>query len=133
MKLTSQSEYALLALVFLARQNDSVITPADRIAKAQSIPIKFLEQILSVLKRAGLVKSVKGMRGGYKLSRPAAKISLAEVIRIFEGALAPTMSASHFFYESTPIEQEEQILSVFCEIRDMVAKKLENTFLADVV
>lgn len=132
MKLTSQSEYALLALVFLARQAEAKVTPAEKIAKAQDIPIKFLEQILIVLRRSGFVKSTKGMRGGYRLARPAKDISLAEVIRLFEGALAPTMSASHYFYESTPIEREQPLLGVFIEIRDFVAQKLESTTLADV-
>jgi Rrf2 family cysteine metabolism transcriptional repressor len=132
MKLTSQSEYALLALVFLARQSESTVTPADKIAKAQEIPTKFLEQILIVLRRSGFVKSTKGMRGGYRLARAAKDITLAEVIRLFEGALAPTMSASHYFYESTPIEREQQLLGVFREVRDFVAKKLESTTLADV-
>ena len=133
MKLTSQSEYALLALIFLARQNVTIVTPADRIARAQEIPLKFLEQILIALRRAGFVKSSKGMRGGYSLARPANQICLAEIIRLFEGALAPTMSASHYYYQSTPIEHEPKILGVFCEIRDFVAQKLEKTTLADVI
>lgn len=84
------------------------------------------------LRRAGLVKSTKGMRGGYRLAKPAREISMAEIIRLFEGALAPTMSASIYFYESTPIEREAAMLNVFCEIRDFVAQKLESTTLADV-
>ena len=133
MKLTSQTEYALLALVFLARNSQSGVHPAEKISKAQNIPLKFLEHILIALRRAGLIKSTKGMRGGYRLAKSASEISLAEVIRLFEGALAPTMSASIYFYESTPIEREAAVLNVFCEIRDFVAKKLETTTLADMV
>lgn len=132
MKLTSQSEYALLALVFLARHAEQGVVPAEKISRAQDIPLKFLEQILIALRRAGLVKSTKGMRGGYRLGKSADTISLAEVIRLFEGALAPTMSASVHFYESTPVEREAALLEVFCEIRDVVAQRLESTTLADV-
>jgi Rrf2 family protein len=132
MKLTCQSEYALLALVSIARESDTAVISADRISKLQNIPLKFLEQILIVLRRAGLVKSSKGMRGGYRLAKQAEAISLAEVIRLFEGALAPTTSASKYFYETSPIEKEQKALNVFCEIRDFVARKLEATSIADI-
>lgn len=132
MKLTSRSEYALLALVFLARQPADSVTPAEQIATAQKIPHKFLEQIMLLLKRGGFVRSVKGMRGGYLLARRASEITLAEVIRLIDGALAPTDSVSKHYYESTPIEQEEELVEVFREIRDFISKKLERTTVADV-
>jgi Rrf2 family transcriptional regulator, cysteine metabolism repressor len=132
MKLTLRSEYALLALLFLARSRSTEFISVDAIAKAQGIPARFLEQILAALKRARIVTSSKGQHGGYKLGRPAGKIALAEVIRLLDGALAPTESVSKYFYESTPVEKEKNLLKVFREIRDFVAKKLEGTTLADV-
>ena len=133
MKLTSRSEYALLALLYLARQEADVLVSVDTIAKAQAIPPKFLEQILLTLKRARYLKSSKGQHGGYALGKPAEKISLAEVVRLFDGALAPTESVSVYFFEHTPIEKEKSLIRVFKEIRDYVSKKLENTTLADLV
>lgn len=132
MKLTSRSEYALLALVYLARRKSGEVTSVETIASAQGIPQKFLEQILLALKRAKFLSSCKGQRGGYRLLKPASKITLAEVIRLFDGALAPTDSVSRYFYESTPIEKEKSLIRVFKKIRDFVADKLENTTLADV-
>ncbi len=132
MKLTTRSEYALLALIHLARQEGSGYFTVTSIAEAQGIPHRFLEQLLLVLKRARLVKSQKGQRGGYRLGRPPGKISLAEVIRLLDGALAPTESASTYFYEPTPVERERKLLGVFQEIRDLVSAKLEKTTLADV-
>jgi Rrf2 family cysteine metabolism transcriptional repressor len=132
MKLTSRSEYALLALVYLNRQDDEGFVSVDTIALAQDIPAKYLEQILLALKRAKYLRSSKGQHGGYRLAKPANKISLAEVIRLFDGALAPTESVSEYFYESTPIEKEKSLVRVFKEIRDFVSDKLENTTLADV-
>lgn len=132
MKLTSRSEYALLALVYLARQDTEFYTPVETIAAAQSIPPKFLEQIMLILKRARYVRSLKGQHGGYRLAKPADRITLAEVIRLFDGALAPTESVSKYFYEQTPIEKEENLVRVFRDIRDYVSRKLENTTLADV-
>ncbi len=133
MKLTSRSEYALLALVYLARNDDEGFISVDTIAMAQTIPPKFLEQILLALKRAKYLRSAKGQRGGFKLAKPANGIILADIIRLFDGALAPTESVSYYFYESTPIEKEKRLLQVFRDIRDLVAEKLEGTSIADVL
>ncbi len=133
MKLTSRSEYALLALVYLARRNSTDYVSVETIAEAQEIPQKFLEQIMLALKHAKYVRSSKGQHGGYCLAKPADKISLAEVIRLFDGALAPTESVSRYFYESTPIEKEKRLIKVFKDIRDYVAEKMEHTTIADMV
>lgn len=131
-KLTSRSEYALLALIHLARNTEKGFLSVQTIAEAQGIPPRFLEQILLSLKRGRYVRSLKGQKGGFCLARPADEITLAEVIRLFDGALAPTESASRYFYEKTPIEKERKVLRVFKEIRDVVAERLEATTLADV-
>ena len=133
MKLTSRSEYALLALVYLARHNNDEYISVESIAQAQSIPPKFLEQILLALKRAHFLRSIKGQHGGYQLAKLPRQISLAEVIRLFDGALAPTESVSENFYESTPIEKEKSLTAVFKDIRDYVSNKLETTTIADVM
>ncbi len=133
MKLTSRSEYALLALVYLARQPKDEFISIDTIAKAQNIPPKFLEQLMLALKRAHLLRSTKGQKGGYTLAKAANQITLAEVIRLFDGALAPTESVSEYFYEPTPIEKEPTLIVVFRDIRDYISHKLETTTIADVV
>jgi Rrf2 family cysteine metabolism transcriptional repressor len=133
MRLTSRSEYALLALAHLARHAKLGALSVSSIAEAQGIPPKFLEQILLMLKRSRVVQSVKGQHGGYRLARPAAKITLAEVIRLVDGALAPTESVSRYFYESTPIEKERKVLRVLRRIRDYISDTLEKTTLADVI
>jgi Rrf2 family transcriptional regulator, cysteine metabolism repressor len=133
MKLTSKSEYALLALIYLARNCTDRFVSVQLIAAAQGIPPKFLEQILLILKRAKYVRSMRGQAGGYSLAKPADQIHLAEIIRLFDGALAPTESVSVYFYEATPIEKEKSLLVVFRDIRDYIADKLEHTMLADVL
>jgi Rrf2 family protein len=132
MKLTSRSEYALLALVYLSRNESEDYVSVETIALAQRIPPKFLEQILLALKRARYVRSWKGQRGGYRLAKPANKITLAEIIRLLDGTLAPTQSVSVYFCEATPIEKEKNLVRVFKELRDYIAEKLEQTTLADV-
>lgn len=133
MKLTSRSEYALLALIYLGRHDSEEFISVDSIAQAQGIPPKFLEQILLALKRAHFLRSIKGQHGGYQLAKSAKQISLAEIIRLFDGALAPTDSVSENFYESTPIEKEKNISKVFKDIRDYTSNKLEKTTIADVL
>ncbi len=113
MKLTFRSEYALLALVYLARHTSEQYVTVETIAKAQAIPLKFLEQIMLALKHARYVTSSKGQHGGYRLAKSADKIALAEIIRLFDGALAPTESVSEYFYESTPIEREKKLIEIF--------------------
>ena len=132
MKLTSQSEYALLALVYLARCGGTKLVPVKDIAAAQGIPRKFLEQILLRLKRARYLHSLKGLHGGYRLAKPARQITLAEIVRLFDGALAPIESASKYYYEPSPLEKERKLMKVFKEVRDYTAAKMERTTLASV-
>jgi Rrf2 family transcriptional regulator, cysteine metabolism repressor len=132
MKLTARSEYALLALVYLARHENDGFISIDMIASAQGIPPKFLEQLMLALKRAHFLRSAKGQKGGYQLAKRPDQIPIADVIRLFDGALAPTESVSLNFYESTPIEKEKKLMGVFKDIRDYVSDKLEKTTIADV-
>ena len=131
MKLSSKSEYACLALVDLTEHYDRGLCTIADIAARKSIPKKFLEQILLALKRGGYVKSRKGAEGGYRLAKLPEEISLAEIVRLMDGALAPVESVSKYFYEPTPIEQCRNLISVFREIRDYVADRLESTTFAD--
>src|SRR5258707_10579615 len=87
MRVSAKADYAIRAMVELAAAGDGPVK-GDRIAQAQQIPIKFLENILVDLRRAGLVASQRGADGGYWLARPAAEISLAQVIRAVDGPLA---------------------------------------------
>jgi len=133
MKLTTRSEYGLLALVYLARHETEGFISIETIASAQGIPPKFLEQLVLALKRAHFLRSAKGQKGGYALAKAPNQISLAEVIRLFDGALAPTESVSENFYEPTPIEKEKGLVSVFKDIRNYISQKLETTTIADVM
>ena len=132
MKLTLRSEYAMLALMHLTRHRDEGYISVESIATDRGIPYRFLEQIFLALKRGRYIKSAKGKHGGYCLARDPNTITLAEIIRFLDGALAPTESVSRYFYEPTPIEKEKVLLAVFKEIRDFVSDKLEGTTLAEI-
>lgn len=87
MRLSARVDYALRAAAELAAAGGGPVT-AEQLARVQAIPGKFLENILTQLRRAGLVRSQRGPVGGYWLARPAAEISLADVIRAVDGPLA---------------------------------------------
>ncbi|NMA49027.1 MAG: Rrf2 family transcriptional regulator [Tissierellia bacterium] len=133
MKLSKKSEYSCLALMYLSKHYNSKLVTILEISVENKIPKKYLEQILIQLKNAGYVKSIRGTSGGYKLAKQPSEISLAEILRLIDGPLAPVDSASKFFYESTPIEQNEQLLNIFKDIRNYISDKLENTTFADLI
>jgi Rrf2 family cysteine metabolism transcriptional repressor len=131
MKLSTRSEYACLALIDLAQHRGEGYLTTAAIAERQGVPKQYLEQILLILKRAGYVRSRRGTGGGYRLTGDPAAISMAEVIRLLDGALAPVESVSRYFYEPTPISRSPALLEVFREIRDFASDKLESTTFAD--
>ena len=87
MRISAKADYAIRALVELAAAGDGPVK-AERIAQAQEIPLKFLENIMADLRQAGLLRSQRGTEGGYWLTRPATEINLAQVIRAVDGPLA---------------------------------------------
>lgn len=133
MKISRKSEYAILALVELAAQKKEAPTPISEISKKVEIPEKFLEQIMILLRQARYVKSFRGPEGGYALAKGADKISVAEIIRLIDGALAPVRSASVYFYERSPIQENKQLMKIFKDIREYVSDKLEKTSIQDLV
>ena len=121
------------ALLVLGLNCDQPLVRIQAISDQQNIPKRFLEQILNDLKTAGLVRSKRGMAGGYRLARRPEQISLAEVVRHVEGALAPVSCVSERFYEkcSCPDESRCAIRSVMKEIRDAIVRIAERVTLAD--
>ena len=133
MKLSLKGDYALRALLVLASRPPSEIVHIQFISDAQNIPKRFLEQILNDLRNAGFVQSRRGIQGGYRLAKPADQITLAEVIRHVEGALAPVNCVSERFYEkcSCPDESRCAIRSVMKEVRDAIVGILGRLTLED--
>jgi len=133
MKLTTKSEYSILALIYIARQHNKDFVKIEDICAKCDIPRQYLVLLLSILRQSGYIKTRRGASGGYRLARAASKISLAEIIRLMDGALAPTESVSRYFFASTPLSREKQLMRIFKEIRDYVANRLESLKLADLI
>jgi Rrf2 family protein len=90
-RLTARSEYGLLAMIDLASIAGSQPISAREIAERQGIPLKFLEQLLVALRRAGVVSSVRGAHGGFTLDRGAADVTVLEIVEALEGPLTTTV------------------------------------------
>jgi len=92
MRISKKAEYALRALAMIARQPRS--WQIQELSAKENIPIKFLEQILLSMRHAGLLASKRGVGGGYSLLKSASQITVAEVLRIMDGPLAPVACAA---------------------------------------
>ena len=121
------------ALIVLGMNYGQEVLRIQTISEQQNIPKRFLEQILNDLKSAGIVESRRGVAGGYRLSKPPEKISLAVVIRHIEGPLAPVSCVSEKFYSrcSCPDEAKCGIRSIMKEVRDAIVVILEGVTVAE--
>ncbi len=132
-QLSKRTQYSLRALYALSREYGHGPTLISKLSEEEVIPKKFLEQILLSLKNLGLVASKKGKGGGYQLAQPPEKITLANVIRMMEGPLAPLPCASETRFrkcdECIDIETCGTRM-VMREVRDAIADILDNTTLA---
>jgi Rrf2 family protein len=132
-QLSKRTQYSLRALYALARSYGEGPVLIAHLAEEEAIPRKFLEQILLSLKASGLVESKKGKGGGYALVRPPDQITVADVIRMMEGPLAPLPCASETRFrkcdECIDIETCGTRM-VMREVRDAIACILDQTTLA---
>jgi len=89
MKVSLKATYGILAALDLALQNGSAPIQSKAIARRQAIPVRFLEQVLHAMKKAGIVESLRGVHGGYVLGKQPGEISLAEIVEALDGPLTP--------------------------------------------
>ena len=132
MRLSRKGEYALRAMICLSLRYKEGPVRIKEIAEREKIPRKFLELILLELKKAGLLQSHRGVGGGYSLIKSPEKISLARVIRIVDGPLAPIRCVSKMAYVKCPEEKSCGLQDVMLEVRNAIAKILEGVTFADV-
>ncbi len=130
MRVSAKVDYALRALAELAVAPPGPVK-GERLATAQDIPLKFLENILLELRRSEIVASQRGADGGYWLAKPPAEISLADVIRAVEGPIATVRGARPEDVEYTGAAT--RLRDVWIELRRSMRGVLEETSLADLV
>ena len=132
--ISNKARYAFRALLAVAAEPEGEALTSAEIARRYAIPHKFLEQILLDLKKAGILDSRRGKSGGYVMLRPADTVSFGEVLRIFEGPLAPLPCLSRQSYRRC----EDCVSEASCEIRrefgrayDASRRVLDERTLAD--
>ena len=130
MRVSARADYAIRALLELAAAGPDSPVRADAIAQAQGIPAKYLENLLADLRRARLIASQRGLHGGYRLARPAASITLADVIRAIDGPLTGVRddAPEDVAYPGAAASLRE----VWIALRASMRGVLEATSLADV-
>jgi Rrf2 family protein len=129
-RISAKADYAVRAALELAAAEDPPVT-AERVAEAQGIPVKFLENILVDLRQGGVVTSQRGPEGGYRLDRPASETTLADVIRAVDGPLASIHGDRPEATEYRGAAEELQI--VWIALRASMRTVLEGVSLEDVV
>jgi Rrf2 family cysteine metabolism transcriptional repressor len=92
--ITTKSPYAVRALAELARRGQATPVPIGEIARARDIPVQFLEGLFATLRRAGILQSQRGVKGGYSFARPPSEITVLEVVELLEGELGSDASAN---------------------------------------
>jgi Rrf2 family protein len=130
MRVTAKADYAVRATVELAGSAADAPRKVDEIAQAQGIPLSFLENILTQLRSAGIVRSQRGPEGGYWLAHPAAEVTLADVIRAVEGPLVGVRGQRP--EEVAYGGSAEALQQVWIALRANLRKVLERTSVADV-
>jgi Rrf2 family protein len=131
MRISAKVDYAVRAAIELAGADRLSPMKGDRVAAAQDIPMKFLENILSELRRSGLVGSRRGAEGGYWLARPPKAITIADIIRAVEGPLANVQGVQpqDLDFEGSA----EPLLRMWVCVRASLRGVLEHVTLADLV
>ena len=131
MRLSKKGEYAVRALVeigFESHLRPNSLIQISTVAERTNIPEKFLEQILLALRNGGVLKSKRGVEGGYTLAKPAAEINLGEVVRLLDGPLAPIPCVSLSAYEPCTCPDEEScgLRIAMQQVRDAICAILDN-------
>ena len=128
MRVSAKADYALRAAIELAAAGTGPIK-GERIAQAQEIPLKFLENILGDLRHAGIVRSQRGVEGGYWLARPPEEITVAEIVRAVEGPIANVRGIGPEQVEYAG--SAERLRDVWIAVRANLRAVLEHVTIAD--
>jgi Rrf2 family protein len=132
MRVSKKTDYALRALFTLVDHYGSGPIPIRELARRNDIPKKFLEQIMLGLKERGWVDSLAGLRGGYILAKAPDKITMGEVVRHFDGILAPIDCVSVTGYKRCTQEPVCRFRRVFLDARNYIANLMDRATLAEV-
>src|SRR5690606_22942906 len=132
--LSKKAQYAFKALMYMAEKKDNQPVLIAEIAKKKKIPLKFLENILLELKKAGILDSKKGKGGGYFFKMSPKEVNMAKIMRLIDGPIAMLPCVSLYFYERCKNCDEKQcgLHDTMIQVRDVTLKLLEKKTVADI-
>src|SRR5580704_11607606 len=134
--LTKKAKYAIKAMIYLSKKKKGEHALISEISENERIPKKFLEAILLDLRKAGYLGSKKGKGGGYYLIKPPEEVNMADVLRLFEGAIALVPCVAHKYYEPCDECVDEKtcaIREVFRIVREQTVAILKENSFAEVI
>mgnify|MGYP004515189815 FL=1 len=132
MLVSTKGRYALRVMLELAQSQPGAYMPLPLIAQRQGISEKYLESIIAILSRAGLVEGLRGKGGGYRLTRSSAKYSVGEILRLTEGSLAP-VTCLEGAENPCPRAGECTTLPMWQKLDDLINTYLDSVSLSDLL
>jgi Rrf2 family cysteine metabolism transcriptional repressor len=130
MWISRRTDYATRALLALALDDDGSMK-LEELAQRTGAPQSVLEQVMPVMRSAGLIRSERGPSGGYRLNKPPDEITLERVVRLFQGQLAPIGYATRRSPDSAPKFVADSLRGTWSDVRDATIEILEQTTFAD--
>ena len=132
MLVSTKADYATRALQDLALHYDQGPVQIEGIARRQGLPVRYLEQVLLMLKRAGFLRSRRGVNGGYYLAKPPREITIGEILRAVDGPVAPLFCVTAGEREVCPKEGMCALQDLWVEVRDAVSQVVDAMTLEDI-
>jgi Rrf2 family transcriptional regulator, cysteine metabolism repressor len=131
MWISKRTDYATRAVLALVIAGEESQVKLDELARRTAVPASVLEQVMPVLRTAGIIRSARGAHGGYRLNRPPSEITLERIVRLFEGQLAPIGCATRSQPEFCPMSVGCSLRFVWEDVRDATIRALGETTFAD--
>lgn len=133
MRFSTKGRYGLRAMIEIASRQHEGPVPTHVIAQHQDLSERYLEQLLTPLKQAGLVKSIRGAQGGYVLGRDDTDITAGDIIRVLEGPIAPVDCISEMYPQDCERSNRCPTREIWQRIRDSISEILDSYTLHDLV
>jgi Rrf2 family transcriptional regulator, cysteine metabolism repressor len=130
---TAKEDYGIRAVIDIAANRGDSPVQAKEIAGRQEIPEQFLEQLLATLRRSGIIRSIRGPGGGYELARPAARISVGDILRALSGPVVPIRCVSDSDLEKCDRQGTCGLVDVWERVRSAITGVVDTTSVQDLI
>ncbi len=133
MNFTAKEDYGIRAVLDIALNSNNAPIQAKEIASRQDIPEQFLEQLLATLRRSGIIRSIRGASGGYDLAKPAAQISIGEIIHSLSGPFVPIQCVNDDDTNRCPVQELCSVSHFWSRLKKAIEGVVGNTTIQDLI